>query len=431
MRDFFPDGMRLQNWLFDKWRGVSRAFGFQEYEGPIFEFLDLYRIKSGEGIVSELFSFTDRGGREFAIRPEMTPTLARMVAARANALPRPIKWFSIPRMCRAEKPQRGRLREFFQWNLDVLGVDDPLADAEVIAAAVEFFRSVGLTAADVVVRVNDRSIATAMLEQAGVARDRMETAFQWIDRMDRLAPEDFAKAWDAEFGSVVSADGVRELLEAATLETCAAEARAHGGDAVQHAERLEALWGRLESLGVADFCAFDVKIVRGLAYYTGSVFEATARRGGLRALLGGGRYDNLTAMLDGPSVPGVGFGMGDVPVLECLRDLKRLPELSESIDVFVIDADRALFPDALALVGRLRAAGLSADFSYKRVGVGKQFKQAAARNARYAVVVGEEYAASRQVVVKDLNLGRQTTVASEALGNRPAETLANLRFDST
>ena len=429
MRDFFPDAMRLQNWLFDKWRSVSRAFGFQEYEGPIFEFLDLYRIKSGAGIVSELFSFTDRGDREFAIRPEMTPTLARMVAATANSLSRPIKWFSIPRMCRAEKPQRGRLREFFQWNADVLGVDDPLADAEVIAVAVEFFRSVGLTPEDIVVRVNDRALATAVLANAGITADRAEAAFQWIDRMDRLAPEDFAKAWDAEFGDAISANGIRELLDGATLESCTRDARAAGAEAAEHAERLAALWSRLESLGVGDFCAFDVKIVRGLAYYTGSVFEATMRRGGLRALLGGGRYDSLTAMLDGPAVPGVGFGMGDVPMLECLKELDRLPELADAIDVFVIDADAELFPQALEIVGRLRAAGLAVDFSYKRAGVGKQFKQAASRKARYAIIVGQELAATNELAVKDLAAGKQALVSAAALRDSPEGTLAQLGFD--
>ena len=168
MRDFYPQEMRAQNWLFDTWRRVSEAFGCEEYEGPIFEFLDLYTLKSGDGIVSELFNFTDRGERRFAIRPEMTPTLARMVAARANTLSKPIKWFSIPRMCRAEKPQRGRLREFFQWNVDILGVDDVLADAEVIAVAVEFLRQIGLTPEDVVMRVSSRQIATAMLSAIGV-----------------------------------------------------------------------------------------------------------------------------------------------------------------------------------------------------------------------------------------------------------------------
>ena len=426
MRDFYPEDMRLQNWLFDTWRRVSRSFGFEEYEGPIFEYLDLYTLKSGEEIVSQLFNFKDRGERHFAIRPEMTPTLARMVAARANALPRPIKWFSIPRMCRAEKPQRGRLREFYQWNIDILGVEDPLADAEVIAVAVEFFRQIGLTEQEVVMRLSSRALASAALAAVGIAPEENEQAFELIDRHDRLSPDEFAKLWDEVYGARVASARLTSLLSETPLAACLKMAERAGQDGAAAGEQFRTLWQRLVDLGVQDWCAFDLRTVRGLAYYTGSVYEAHARQGGLRALMGGGRYDDLTDLLDGPRVPGTGFGMGDAPVLELLRELDRLPELAELLDVFVIDAGPDYFAAALNLVGDLRRAGLSVDFSYKRTGVSKQFKQASARGARYAIVVGAELAQRNEFTVKNLLTGRQELVAADRLRAGPRVVLETL-----
>lgn len=409
MRDFYPEDMRLQNWLFDAWRRVSRSFGFSEYEGPIFEFLDLYTLKSGEGIVGELFNFTDRGERRFAIRPEMTPTLARMVAARANALPRPIKWFSIPRMCRAEKPQRGRLREFFQWNVDVLGVDDPIADAETIAVVVEFFRQVGLSADDVVVGVSSRPLAQAVLAGLGVAAPESPAAFTLIDRFDKLPRDEFEKQWSERFRAT-PATTVISHLEAAELGACLELAARSGPAGASTSDQFQRLWANLAEFAVAGYCEFDMKVVRGIAYYTGPVFEARTRSGGLRALCGGGRYDNLCELLDGPQVSGVGFGMGDVPMIEALRELGKLPTLEEPLDVFVIDAGAPHYAKALEVVAALRRAGLSVDFSYKRQAIGKQFKQAATRAARYAVVVGDELARHNQLTLKSMAEGVQKPV---------------------
>lgn len=410
MRDFYPEEQRLQNWLFDHWRRVARTHGFEEYEGPIFEYLDLYRVKSGEGIVSELFHFTDRGEREFAIRPEMTPTLARMVAARANALPRPIKWFSVPRMCRAEKPQRGRLREFFQWNVDVLGVDSMLADAEVIATAVAFLRAVGLQPSEVQVRVSSRQIASAALAALGIAPADAARAFQLIDRFEKLGADEFARQWNESYGAAVGADRLLRYLTEADLEACLALVDQAGDAGVAARENFHSLWQFLRDLDVAEYCAFDLRIVRGLAYYTGPVFEVAAQGVSLRALAGGGRYDDLASLLDGPAVPGVGFGMGDAPMIECLRELNRLPEFSATLDAFVIDASGELFPQVLALVSELRSAGLAVDFSYKRQNVGKQFKQASGRRARFAVIVGGELAERDEVQLKDLGSGDQRAV---------------------
>lgn len=411
MRDFYPDDMRLQNWLFDAWRDVSRSFGFVEYEGPIFEFLDLYKLKSGDGIVSELFHFQDRGEREFAIRPEMTPTLARMIAARANALPRPIKWFSVPRMCRAEKPQKGRLREFFQWNVDVLGVDEMIADAEVIAVVVSFLRKIGLTPNEAVVKVSSRPLAAKLLESIGIAPEKQGGAFDLIDRMAKTPPPEFDKKWTEAFGEIAPADRLRATFAPGSIADADGQSALRGIDGAA-ADSFAELWRLLNSFGVADFCRFDPAVVRGIAYYTGTVFEVHAADRSHRALAGGGRYDNLTGLLDGPNVPGVGFGMGDAPIQALLADLGRTPKLDEALDAFLIDADPAFLPQLMTILNRLRAGGIRADFSYKRQALGKQLKQASSRAARVAIIVGEEYQRDGKLIIKNLGNGEQHAVAS-------------------
>lgn len=437
MRDFYPEEMRLQNWLFDTWRDVSRAFGFAEYDGPIFEYLDLYTLKSGDAIVSELFNFQDRGGRAFAIRPEMTPTLARMVAAKANALSRPIKWFSIPRLCRAEKPQRGRLREFFQWNVDTLGQDDMLADAEVIACLVEFYRRLGVTPAEVEIRLNSRPLAASVLIGAGVPAAHIERAFVLIDKYDAADPEEFRKRWAADEALAAAAPAaVVEPLLGAPFDQCAELARlgsapgtASGGRGVEGGPldavgQIGELLKQLSAFGVLPYCRFDMTIVRGLAYYTGPVFEASARKVGLRALAGGGRYDNLTELLDGPRLTGVGFGMGDAPNTEFLREIGKLATPAEAIDVFAIDADERLFTEMLGVVSQLRRSGVRADFSFKRSGLGKQLKAASVRGAEFALIVGAEYTQSGELGLKHLPTGRQSSVSGQELLIDPQRVLA-------
>lgn len=412
MRDFYPDDMRFQNWLFDAWRDASRGFGFQEYEGPIFEYLDLYKLKSGEGIVSELFHFQDRGEREFAIRPEMTPTLARMIAARANTLPRPIKWFSIPRMCRAEKPQKGRLREFFQWNVDILGVEEMIADAEVIAVVVALLQKIGLTPREVVVKVSSRPLAANLLQSIGIAPEQQGGAFDLIDRMSKIPTEEFDKKWTERFGESASAERLRAAFSSDSGSIEPGGLKHIDGPAK---DAFLELWRLLAGFDVSEYCRFDPSVVRGIAYYTGTVFEVHAADRSHRALAGGGRYDNLTGLLDGPNVPGVGFGMGDAPIQALLADLGRLPKLEETLDVFVIDADAALYDEVIRIVNRLRQSSLRTDFSYKRQALGKQLKQAASRGARFALIVGEEFTARRALILKNLAEGVQREIALQEL----------------
>jgi len=414
-RDFYPTDMALRNWIVDAWKRVSVRHGFEEYDGPIFEYLDLYKAKSGEGIVSELFHFEDRGGRGLAIRPEMTPTIARMINARANSLPRPIKWFSVPRLCRAERPQRGRLREFFQWNIDIVGIDDVVSDAECIFVAIDFFREVGLTPDDVVMKINSRELLWALLAAQGFDEERHENIFVVLDKRDKLPPEVF----EGEIGKITTNSKEHEIL----LTIGQAQGRSGLDELAQVAEgnetaerelaRLHELFDLLGRFGVTDYCEYDMGIVRGLAYYTGVVFEGFGKAGLRRAICGGGRYDKLLEVLGGPDMSGIGFGTSDVVILDLLDELNKLPQeasTSKKVDFFVIDADSSLFNEALSLVSKLRESGFGAEFSYRRQGLGKQLKQASNNNAAKAVILGNEFTERAAVSVKDLSSGQQTEI---------------------
>ncbi len=417
MRDFYPEDMAWHVHLLDAWRRVSVRHGFEQVDGPIFELLDLYKVKSGDGIVSELFHFTDRGERDLAIRPEFTPTLARMVAAKANALPKPIKWFCTPNFCRAERPQRGRLREFWQWNVDLMGLSGALADAEVILVAVDLLRELGLTSEHVQVRISHRDTARAVLSQLGVAEDKMLGAFDLLDRRAKLSDEAFA---EAASGLGLDAPTVQRLDEACRMRFAAGGAdglagmsRALGGSAEVAA--LAELNTALTAFGIADWCVYDLGIVRGLAYYTGMVFEIHETTGVERALAGGGRYDNLIKLFGGPDTPAVGFGMGDVVLTNVLQDKGLLPESAmPRPDVFAFASDDPGAEQLPGLVADLRRQGLHARMSYKTTrNAGKLLKDANACRARFALIVGAE-----DLTLKDLASGEQSTVATDDLVQR-------------
>ena len=409
MRDLYPDQMRVITWMMDAWRRVSLRNGFEEYEAPIFEYLDLFTAKSGEEIVSQLFSLEDRGGRKLAVRPEITPTLARMINAKINALPRPIKWFSMPRVCRAENPQKGRLREFFQWNVDIIGSDDILADAECIFVAVDFLREVGLSPGDVQVRIGSRPLAAAALAAAGVAPDAQAAVLAVLDKRPKISP--------AEFDALASKAGLSPQQSAAICNFQDAASPADvlallGESVAEPVAKLQELLARLAAMGVADYCTLDLRVVRGLAYYTGIVYEVFDAGANLRALAGGGRYDNLLEVLGGPKVGACGFGMGDVVLGILLQEKNKLPQTLQtaSVDVYVIDGAEGLVDKMLDVVGRLRARGVTADFSYKRQNVGKQLKSANGRNARKALIL----MGGETVAVKDLVTGEQTETTLDA-----------------
>jgi len=416
-RDFYPEDMARRRYLHDAWRRVSERHGFDEVDGPIFVSLDLYRVKSGEGIVSELFHFTDRGDRELAIRPEFTPTLARMVAAKANGLPKPVKWFCTPNLCRAEKPQRGRLREFDQWNIDMLGEAGPIADAEVIAVAVALLAELGVGPELVKVKLSHREVVRQVLTSLGVADEKMNDAFTLLDAKGKLPPEVFAdkakalglgdeqvQRFDAMCSRTYDVGAVDDLRQAAGID--------------DPLDDLVAIDKALSDFGLSDWCVYDLGIVRGLAYYTGTVFELHVTNGKERALGGGGRYDKLIELFGGPSMPGVGFGMGDVVLTNLLEDQGLLPKhMGPPADAFVMAVTDAGDAALAGVVSTLRRAGLHTRMNYKQSRkVGKLLKDAEACRARFAIILDDD-AINGNASVKDLATGDQQAIALENLAD--------------
>ena len=423
-RDFFPSEFAVRAHIMNAWREVARRYGFEEYDGPPLEALELYVEKSGEEIVRQLYNFVDKGDRAVALRPEMTPTLARMVGSRAGGLRKPIRWFSMPQLFRYERTQRGRLREHYQWNVDIVGEDDIAADAEVLAVGLDALRMLGLQATDIVARYNDRRLLEALLRRAGVAQDRLLAAFSVIDKYGRDSDERTRDRLRNEVAlDDAGVDAVLQLFDNASLEKTRAD---YGTDAaVAHElDRLDEYALRLGELGLGDFIRFDPTIVRGLAYYTGTVFEIFDRQGELRAICGGGRYDRLLASVSSADMPAAGFGMGDVVLTELLRDRNLLPDGKQHVDVFLIaftDAERTVLLD---LARRFRAVGQSVLYPLKPAGVGKQLKEADARGARHAILIGPDELARAAVTLRTLATGEQREVPLAALHADPLAALS-------
>jgi histidyl-tRNA synthetase len=414
-RDFYPLDAARRRYLMEAWRDASLRHGFDEIDGPMFEHLELYTVKSGEGIVSELFSFERAGGEKtYALRPEFTPTLARLYATKANSLPKPTKWFMAGSFFRAERPQRGRLREFLQWNVDLLGDASPAADAEVIATCVSLLRSLGLTPADVRVKVNHRAALGAWLSARGLPEARHPALLTLLDAKGKMPPAEFAMKL-AEFGFTPEQ---AEVFQKGIIRITA-EDPAHPNELVDltfFSQAVMPLSQELVAAGIVDWVDFDLSIVRGLAYYTGMVFEVHEAGGNERAIAGGGRYDNLVELFGGPSTPAVGFGMGDVVLSLVLQDKGLMPsdeELLERVgaapDVFVISNGQPESEAAFrGVVAKLREAGLYTRHTYRTTrNVGKLLQEAAGLRAKYAVILENGLAAQ----VKDMKQGTQRPAA--------------------
>ena len=414
-RDFYPAEAAFRNHIFAAWREVARRYGFEEYDGPPLEPLDLYVKKSGEEIVGQLYAFEDKGGRQVALRPEMTPTLGRMVAARANALKKPIRWFSMPQLMRYERPQRGRLREHFQLNMDIIGESGPLADAELIAAALDVMRTLGLGPKEVRVKVSDRRVVRSLLDVHGLDEDQIAAAFQVIDKIDRDPRDVLAHRFMTSTG--VTDDVAQHVLSIGDLKgrdsVAVALREVPGGP--EAGEGLAECVEALEEMGLSEFVEVDLSIVRGLAYYTGVVFELFDTARSLRAICGGGRYDGLLASLGGPDLPAAGFGMGDVVLGELLKEHDAGPPDQGRLDAFLIAVTIEEVPQVLNLAHRLRDAGVRVEFGLKQQSIAKQLKLAAARPASRAVIIGPDERASGQAVVRDMAGGVEEKVEIDAL----------------
>jgi len=408
-RDFYPGELALKNHIFATWREVARRYGFQEYDGPPLEPLELYTDKSGEEIVQQLYAFEDKGGRKVALRPEMTPTLARMVGAHAQALKKPIRWFSIPQLFRYERQQRGRLREHFQLNMDILGEASPLADAELIAAAIDIMRAFGFGPADVQARVSDRRVLRTLLLGRGLTEAQLPTAFEVIDKSERVPQEALAESLAKVGIARREASIVFEVANLRSIETVtAALAKVEGGE--EAGEPLRQAVGALEAMGLGEFVAVDLTIVRGLAYYTGIVFELFDTGKSLRAICGGGRYDGLLKALGGVDLPALGFGMGDVVLGELLKERGPADQASTKLDAFLIAVSGEDVAPLLNLAHQLRDRGVAVEYGLRPAAIRKQLELAAARGAPRAVIVGPDDRAAGEVVVRDLKAGREQHV---------------------
>ncbi len=404
-RDFYPQELAEREYLLKTWRDVARRFAFVEYDGPPLEPLDLYTKKSGEEIVGQLYNFTDKGGREIALRPEMTPTFARMVAAKANALRKPVRWFSIPQLFRYERQQKGRLREHFQLNVDIVGESDVTADAELLAVAIEIMHALGLTQNDVRARVSDRRLLRALLAVLGVSEAQTPGVFAVIDKVERQ-PVEISREKLAALGlGEATVDGVIGLTGRVSLERLRAEYGANP-DVAERLADLERYFGYLRALGVGEWVDLDLKIVRGLAYYTGIVFELFDAHGEFRAVCGGGRYDTLLQSLGGVDLPALGFGMGDVVLGELLRKRGLMRAEPSAPDYWVAYTDPAQLAEAMEVAGALRRAGSSVEYALKAQQLGRQLKAASAAGVPEAVIVREDHT----LILKSLASGEERTV---------------------
>ncbi|MFW5905173.1 MAG: histidine--tRNA ligase [bacterium] len=410
-RDFLPEELSLRTEIFEAWRRVSRRYGFQEYDGPPLEPLDLYTEKSGEEIVEQLYHFEDKGGRQVALRPEMTPSMARILGAHSRSMPKPIRWFSVPQLFRYERQQRGRLREHFQWNVDVVGEPHVGADAEVLAVAIDGLRELGLGAEDFRARISDRRLLAELLRVRGVPYEKVTRVFSVVDKMER-EPRDRVEERlrdDVEL-PMDTVEGVLALFDEPSLERVLDEHRDHA-EVAREAERIRECLDILGHLGFGEFVEVDLTIVRGLAYYTGIVFELFDREGELRAICGGGRFDRLLEKVGGgEALPAVGFGMGDVVLSELLREKGRGGEEEPGVDFYVVAITSGEKELALRVAQARRAFGRSVVYALGSDSVRKQFAHASAREAREVIVLGPDEVQRGRAVVRDMATGDEHEV---------------------
>lgn len=412
-RDFYPEEMGVRSWLYEVIKEVSSQFGYQEYDGPFLEKIDLYAAKSGEELVKEQsFVFQDRSGEDITLRPELTPTLARMVAQRQNQLVFPLRWWSFGPFWRYERPQKGRTREFFQWNIDLIGEDSPEADAELVSVCIYFFQKVGLTPDQVTILVNDRKLMDSELTRLDITPDLKRAVFRLIDRKEKMPVQDW-RQYGLDSGlSETQMQGIEALLV--------------DQDLWKKSPDLTRLFEILEAMNLHQYLRFDPQIIRGLEYYTGIVFEAKDQGREGRSILGGGHYGNLVADVGGDPLAGVGFAMGDVMAGIVLEKYGCMPKFEISpAPVMVTVFDDALLPKSFALANSLRLQGLRAAVYPSAGKLQKQFKYADRMGIRYVVVMGPDEEEVGKATIKDLASREQFTVAQADLVLELKKLLAN------
>ena len=415
-RDFYPEQFAERAYIVGVWRKVLRRYAFVEYDGPPLEPLDLFRKKSGDELVGQLYSFTDKGDREVAMRPEMTPTFARMVAARANALRKPVRWFSVPQLFRYERQQKGRLREHFQLNADIVGEAGVSADAELVSLALDIMREFGLGSKDVHARISDRRLLQALLSHAGVAEESHVNVYGVIDKRGREPANISREKLVSAVGSDSIADEIEKMLGIASIGDLES---AYGRDESlrEHVERLREYFTLVDALGFADWVKLDLSIVRGLAYYTGIVFELFDTAGEFRAICGGGRYDTLLKTLGGVDLPALGFGMGDVVVGELLRARNLIPEAPAQTDYWVAGDDESMLPEVMRIASQIRNRDRSVEYALKPQQLSRQLKAASSAGAKNAVIIKRDGLSRGIVTLKDLEAGTEKSLSLAELIN--------------
>jgi histidyl-tRNA synthetase len=404
-RDFYPEPLPhkdvwsadARQYIFDTWRNVAKRYGFREYDGPPLEPLELYTLKSGEEIVGQLYNFVDKGERAISLRPEMTPTLARMYAAHERNYKKPVKWFAIPQLFRYERQQRGRLREHFQFNADVLGENDSSSDAELLALLIDSLRAFGLKSDDFVIRLSSRNAWQDFFQTRNGKPEQAYDFYQVIDKLEREEPAESEKKL-AAIG--ISFKDVNDFITSG-----------------QPTPELDVVVKNLQARGLGEYVKIDYHVIRGLAYYTGVVFEAFDRKGEFRAIAGGGRYDNLVKLISGGKIesPALGFGMGDVVLLELLKARGLLPKFDSNIAVFVMIEDEALRNSSLALVQQLRDAGHAVDYSFTPSKSDKQFKRAMELKAQYTVKIEADQTGALVAKLKNLSTREEKLLPPSAV----------------
>ena len=403
-RDFYPEEMAFRRWLYAKIQQVSERFGYQEFDGPIIEYIDLYSDKTSEEILKDqAFSLQDRDGRTILLRPEITPTFARMVAQKSGSLIKPIRWYSFGRGYRYEQPQKGRGREFFQWEINILGPETPEADAEIIAIAVHFFKELNLTPEEVVIKVNDRGLLEQTIEENKIPAEKFTTLLRLIDRKEKIGPIQFNQTLKEEGLDQKQIDGLNSYLSSKDYTK---------------SDWLSKVFKCLEKYpGVMDYIEFDPTIARGFDYYTRTVFEAWDRSGGLRrSLFGGGRFDNLTETLGGERIPGVGMAPGDMPIEEILKQFKKIPDLKpETAKVLVTVFNAELMENSLAVASLLRSKNINTELWLEDSKLDKQLKYADQKGIPYAIIIGPDEATQDKVVLKDLTKQSQESLTLEEI----------------
>ncbi len=404
-RDFFPDEMRLRNWLFEVWRNVSVQAGFEEYDTCVLEHEELYIRKAGDEISKQLYSFEDKGGRRLSLRPEMTPSLARLVLQHKKSLSFPIKWFSMPQCFRYERMTKGRRREHFQWNADIIGQADIVAEAEILMLLISACELMGLSAKEICVFINDRRILNSILNQISVPQEMHSEVLVIMDKRDKISIEALSKLLQDIGMSTTQVDQLNEYL----LKSDLIELKKDLND-TQGIDELQNLMEMMEKAGFSDYLQFDISIVRGLSYYTGAVFEVNSPAKQHRAICGGGRYDSLLSTYGGEIVPAVGFGFGDVVVLDVLKDLERFPELPRKLDYTIIPFAREQVGTALNIAAILRQQGSTVDCNFSMKKMKKTLQQAGESGAAKAILLFPDELSENKVVIRDLRLHEQNPI---------------------